>query len=847
MKYGPSSILARRTAAALAFTSLVLAFSGSDATAADTCRDWRVDRHPRLMADINNDGKADIVGFGDAGVWTALANGDGTFAPAKLVLANFGANQGWDPSKHVRVLADINHDGMADIVAFGNDGVWTALAKGDGSFLPEKFVLANFGANQGWDPSKHVRALADINHDGRADIVAFGNDGVWTALAKGDGGFLPEKFVLANFGLNQGWDPSKHVRLLADINHGGMADIVAFGNDGVWTALAKGDGGFAPEKLVLANFGLNQGWDPSKHVRVLADVNHDGLADIVGFGNDGVWTALAKGDGGFAPEKFVLANFGVNQSWDPSKHVRLMADISKDAMADIVGFGNAGVWTALAKGDGGFAPEKFVLAEIFGCTGMLDFNLEWGAVDLGGFPINPRWRWQRDNPGVPNASLCHFFSKTVMVMGPNGTTVPVKVPDFADCTDQSGPGQVDTPDGWNGFICSLESSDGFHGHLNWFTATFMGGLSWGDHNIVTSTFTGGLSWGDHNIDDDYYMSLKTEGAPALVSGRDVMHTEFDSDETIDHFGSAWWKGFHSAVDGSETAATELNFCATSTTIPCTQAIRDALKLAIDRPRALFRRSDGSRVEAIMTGLFGVDCEHDGCKSELHPVYTMAAHVQEDPADDVWAIFLRNTGDEGYCSRKIWKAEFTSYTFRLPWRSGMDSVRALWGTNQSEFWGTTGTAGPAIAVKPGEGVDVTFTLPPPSQRPHIDGALHLQWRGQPGAPARPVPALAESLLEKHDEAGNIREAIERLPPAKRRLVEKARPAAATVTLHRLPAGAPARLVTALAAPPSAVSRLGTPGDVAARKSARDTARLSALCKAWNGSPPGLPPDLCAKVH
>ena len=34
---------------------------------------WRVDRHPRLLADVNGDGKADIVGFGNREVYVALS------------------------------------------------------------------------------------------------------------------------------------------------------------------------------------------------------------------------------------------------------------------------------------------------------------------------------------------------------------------------------------------------------------------------------------------------------------------------------------------------------------------------------------------------------------------------------------------------------------------------------------------------------------------------------------------------------------------------------------------------------------------------------------------------------
>jgi hypothetical protein len=92
---------------------------------------------------------------------------------------------GWDPSRHVRLVGDITNDGNADIVGFGEDGLRTALATGDGKFNSEVFVFGMYGWAQAWDPSKHVRLLADINNDDRADIVAFGDDGVWTSLATG--------------------------------------------------------------------------------------------------------------------------------------------------------------------------------------------------------------------------------------------------------------------------------------------------------------------------------------------------------------------------------------------------------------------------------------------------------------------------------------------------------------------------------------------------------------------------------------------------------------------------------------------------------------------------------------
>ena len=43
---------------------------------------WRVDRHPRFMADTTGDGRADIVGFGNAGVYVVPRAGQREIHPA---------------------------------------------------------------------------------------------------------------------------------------------------------------------------------------------------------------------------------------------------------------------------------------------------------------------------------------------------------------------------------------------------------------------------------------------------------------------------------------------------------------------------------------------------------------------------------------------------------------------------------------------------------------------------------------------------------------------------------------------------------------------------------------------
>ncbi|MBC6409540.1 MAG: hypothetical protein GDA42_03645, partial [Ekhidna sp.] len=55
---------------------------------------WRVENHPRFMADTTGDGRADIVGFGNAGVYVSVNNGNRTFQNPRRVVNDFGYDAG---------------------------------------------------------------------------------------------------------------------------------------------------------------------------------------------------------------------------------------------------------------------------------------------------------------------------------------------------------------------------------------------------------------------------------------------------------------------------------------------------------------------------------------------------------------------------------------------------------------------------------------------------------------------------------------------------------------------------------------------------------------------------------
>ena len=271
---------------------------------------WKTDKHVRVMGDVNGDGKDDIIGFGQKDVFVSLSTSTvqrPSFTnPQVWYRGNYTyEGGGWRVDKHVRTVADVNGDGRADIIGFGQKDVFVSLAHStQNRFLsPQVWYRGNFAYESGgWRVDKHVRTMADVNGDGRADIIGFGQKDVFVSLAHStQNRFLsPQVWYRGNYTYEGGnWRVDKHERMVADVNGDGRADIVGFGQKDIFVSLAHStQNRFLSPQVWLENQLTYEGggWRISKHVRTVTDINNDGKADLVGFGEHGVHVRIADPD-----------------------------------------------------------------------------------------------------------------------------------------------------------------------------------------------------------------------------------------------------------------------------------------------------------------------------------------------------------------------------------------------------------------------------------------------------------------------------------------------------------------------------------------------------------------------
>ena len=209
--------------------------------------------YTHFFADVNGDGCADwiqVANTANSGS-IALSNCDGTFTYWTSTSSSVGA-----AGYYRHYFADVNGDGCADWiqVAMQSNNGWIGLSNCDGTFNYWTSSTVSVGATDNYYGGSvgtyYAHYFADVNGDGCADWIQVERNGnnEWVGLSKCDGTFTYWNSNSVGVGPD-----SRYPHYLADVNGDGKADLIQIAWSGLFVGLANGP---MPDLLTQINESL---------------------------------------------------------------------------------------------------------------------------------------------------------------------------------------------------------------------------------------------------------------------------------------------------------------------------------------------------------------------------------------------------------------------------------------------------------------------------------------------------------------------------------------------------------------------------------------------------------------
>jgi len=329
------------------------------------------------IADLNNDRRNDLI-CATADQFTTWVhvfpgNGDGTFQTPVVTDASFKDSSGW-AAPSFTVVGDLNGDGFVDLFEedAANQRSQVMLSDGKGGF--KAFLRMQIGIN-GIMPA----GSADVNGDGIPDLLfPFGPE---VALGNGDGTFGPVKtyasdgYYAATCTFHD-MDGDRHLDAVCGYEETITGDII--GASDLIILHGNADGSFNTTPIAKKTFGHHatqyDGYGAFAAPITIADMNGDGIPDVIGYSGDGIAVLMGGAKLTFsAPLHYaqplvpIWGIFGGFQ-WQ-------LTDVDGDGIPDAVSIGPKGLYISYGQRDGSFtAPFAPEVTDTIGWPTVADFN-----------------------------------------------------------------------------------------------------------------------------------------------------------------------------------------------------------------------------------------------------------------------------------------------------------------------------------------------------------------------------------------------------------------------------------------------------------------------------------------
>ncbi|HZU31368.1 MAG TPA: VCBS repeat-containing protein [Candidatus Angelobacter sp.] len=261
-------------------------------------------------------------------------------------------------------IADVNHDGKPDLIIANTADETISIFLGDG----KGHFTAAPGSPFPCGKAPNDIAVADMNHDGNPDLIIANTETplITVLLGDGKGGFKPS----AHSPFDTHSRPHVHGVAVADFNGDGKPDVIteSWGNNQILMFLGDGAG-----NLILPGRAFATGKRPYERLRS-ADFNQDGKADVVTTNLDDNTVSILLGDGHGQLHDAPDSPFAAGSApWAVA-----VDDMNHDGKADLVILpyepdvkdpGQVGVTILLGDGRGGFTKMNGSPLPLTGCRG----------------------------------------------------------------------------------------------------------------------------------------------------------------------------------------------------------------------------------------------------------------------------------------------------------------------------------------------------------------------------------------------------------------------------------------------------------------------------------------------